>query len=440
METKWNPKARSAPADRVGGWILFGVLMALGSVGAMGAWAATTSVDGAVVAPAKIVVETNRKAVQHFEGGIVRRILVKEGDRVGQGEVLIQLDRTRDRAELVALTDRLVDLNARRARLLAELKEEKHIDWPETILFRAQEPRVAAVIDAHQRLFRSGHAAREAEAKLLKKRAVALGARIDGLARQAESLRNELALNAKENDLLTPLLEKSLVRMPRMLEVRRKMARLESQLARGEGETLSLMAQIEETEAEGAENRARFREEKAARLIEVQAEIAELEEQEAALRDRLTRRDVRAPYTGRVFNLAVHSEGAVIASGDPLMEIVPANDDLVLRARVPAVDVERVLPGLSATVRLVAYNRNTTPELAGTVERVAADAQLDGATEDAFYTATVRLGADQLARLEGLSLTPGMPAEVLIRTGERLVMSYLMRPLADSYARTFRDE
>jgi len=230
------------------------------------------------------------------------------------------------------------------------------------------------------------------------------------------------------------------VRMPRILEVRRKIARLRSQLAASAGEQLSLQAQIEETHAEAAENRARFRESAASRLIEVQAEIAELEERRSALRDRLNRRDVKAPQSGRVFNLAVHSEGAVVASGDPLMEIVPVNDDLVLRARVPATDVERVLPGLAATVRLIAFNRNTTPELVGTVETVAADALLDEQSDGAFYTATVRLGAEQLARLDGQSLTPGMPAEVLIRTGERLVASYLMRPLVDSYARTFRDE
>jgi len=428
------------PPDRLGAWTLFGATISLCMLGGVGAWAATTAIDGAVVASAKVVVETNRKTVQHFEGGIVRTILVRDGDHVRQGQVLVKLDTTRDRSELVALQDRLVDLTARRARLLAELKEAEHIDWPDTVLFRAQEPRVAAVIDAQQRLFRSRHAAREAEATLLKKRAAALDARIDGLANQANSMRQELALTTKENDLLKPLLEKTLVRMPRILEVRRKIARLRSQLAASAGEQLSLQAQIEETHAEAAENRARFRESAASRLIEVQAEIAELEERRSALRDRLNRRDVKAPQSGRVFNLAVHSEGAVVASGDPLMEIVPVNDDLVLRARVPATDVERVLPGLAATVRLIAFNRNTTPELVGTVETVAADALLDEQSDGAFYTATVRLGAEQLARLDGQSLTPGMPAEVLIRTGERLVASYLMRPLVDSYARTFRDE
>ena len=435
-----KPSNNGTPPDRFAAWVFAGVLVAVVLVGGVGAWAAVTAIDGAVIAAAKVVVESNRKAVQHFEGGIVRQILVKDGDLVQRGEILVELDKTRDKGELAALLDRLVDLNARRARLFAELEDTPKIRWPDLVLVRAQEPRVAAVVDSQQRLFRSRRAARQAETDLLQKRSAALRAQIDGLVKQKRSLRHELELNAKEEALLAPLLEKTLVRMPRMLEVRRKIARLQSQLAQAEGQMLSLGARIEEADAQRAQEAAAFREEAAAQLIEIQAEIAELEEQKATLRDRLVRRDVRAPQSGRIIGLSVHAEGAVVASGEPLMEIVPVDDDLVLRARVPATDIERVSPGLSATVRLVAFNRNTTPELSGTVERIAADAEIDAEAGSAFYTATVRLEPEQLSRLEGLTLTPGMPAEVLIRTGERLVASYIARPLADSYARTFRDD
>lgn len=428
------------PPHRTRGWAFAGLLAAAVALGGIGAWTVTTSIDGAVVAPARIAVETNRKAVQHFEGGIVRQVLVKDGDLVQEGEVLVRLDTTRDRGELVALLDKLAHLNARRARMRAELEGEDSIAWPEMLVLRAKEPRIAAVINAQNHLFRSRHAARQAEERLLRKRAGAFRAQIDGLAKRQIALKQELELNAKEDEMLTPLVEKTLVRMPRVMEVRRKMARLESQLAADAGEALSLMARIEETEAQGAQVTATFLEEVAARLIETQAEIAELEERKAALKDRLMRRDVRAPQTGRVLNLAVHAPGAVIASGERLLEIVPADDDLVLRARVPAGEVERVAPGLPATVRLTAFNLNSTPELVGTVETVAADADRDAESEVPYYAATVRLGADQLARLEGATLTPGMPAEVLIRTGERLVASYFMRPLADHYTRAFRDE
>ena len=141
-----------------------------------------------------------------------------------------------------------------------------------------------------------------------------------------------------------------------------------------------------------------------------------------------------------MFNLAIHTVGAVVASGDELMEIVPLDDDLILRARIPAAEVERVSPGLAATVRLTSFNRNTTPELVGTIETVSADANIDAESEHAFFSASIRLGPDQLARLGGKTLTPGMPAEVLILTGERLVASYITRPLLDTYARAFRDE
>ena len=432
--------AERPPPDRIGPWLVSGALIAVGMLGGIAAWAGTTAIDGAVVAPAQIVVETNRKTLQHLEGGIVREILVEDGDLVQAGDGLIRLDTTEDQAALVALDDRLADLAARQARLQAELIESDTIVWPETLGARTDEPRIAALMSVQEQLFRFRQTARNANAQLLTKRAVALQARIEGLTNQQTALRRELALTTEEDKLLTPLQDRNLVPLPRLIEIRRNIARLESRLAEDASESVSLTAQIEEIWSERGQSEAQFRERAAAELIEVQGEIAKLEEQQAALRDRLRRREIRAPQTGRVFNLAIHTVGAVVASGEELMEIVPLDDDLILRARIPAAEVERVSTGLAATVRLTSFNRNTTPELTGTIETVSADANIDGESNDAFYSATVRLGPDQLARLDGQTLTPGMPAEVLILTGERLVASYITRPLADTYARAFRDE
>ncbi len=430
----------STPPHRTAPWTLFGLLVALAIPGGMGLWAATTDIDGAVLAKAKVVVETDRKTVQHLEGGIVREIFVREGDLVQAGDLLFRLDATQDESAMIALQDRLADLAARRARLHADLAGSEAIAWPVSVESRAKEPRIAAVLAAQEQLFTSRRAARESDLAFFEKRSSALRARIEALRRQSASLRKELALTAEEDAALTELEAKNLAPLPQVLEVRRDLARVNSRLAARGGEISSLEAQIEEVAAQRAQGEARFRQETASELSEVQAEIAQLEERRTALRDRLARRELRAPQTGRVFNLAVHTRGGVVGPGAPLMEIVPLHDDLVLRARVPAAEVERVAPGSQATVRLVAFNHNTTPELTGMVETISADAKVDAESGDTFYAASVRLGAEELARLGGKALTPGMPAEVLIRTGERLAASYILRPLADSYARAFRDE
>ena len=429
-----------SPPHRTVSWALLGLLVALAVPGGVGLWAATTNIDGAVLAKAQVVVETDRKTVQHLEGGIVREILVKEGDLVQAGDLLFRLDATQDESAMIALQDRLADLAARRARLHADLAGSEAIAWPVSVESRAKEPRIAAVLAAQEQLFTSRRAARESDLAFFAKRSAALRARIDALRQQSAALRKELALTAEEDAVLTELDAKRLATLSQVLEVRRNLARVRSRLAAQSGEISSLEAQIEEVAAQRARGEARFRQETAVDLSGVQAEIAQLEERRTALRDRLARREVRAPQTGRVFNLAVHTRGGVVASGAPLMEIVPLHDDLVLRARVPASEVERVAPGSRATVRLVAFNHNTTPELTGTVETISADAKVDADSGDSFYAASVRLGAQELARLGGKALTPGMPAQVLIRTGERLAASYFLRPLADSYARAFRDE
>ncbi len=260
---------QTPPPDRMGPWVVFGTLIAVGMLGGAALWAGTTAIDGAVVAPAQIVVETNRKTVQHLEGGIVREILIQDGDLVRSGDVLIRLDTTEDQATLVALDDRLADLAARQARLQAELIESDTIVWPETLAARADQRRIAALMTVQEQLFRFRQAARNANAQLLTKRATALQARIEGLADQQTALRRELALTTDEDKLLTPLQDRNLVPLPRLIEIRRNIARLESRLAEDASESISLAARIEEIWSERGQSQAEFRERAAAELIEV---------------------------------------------------------------------------------------------------------------------------------------------------------------------------
>lgn len=441
MKTRAHSQERHRlPSDRMFGWIAFGGLLSLLMLGGIGTWSMFTKIDGAVIAPGLVAPEFNRKTVQHLEGGIVEKILVREGDYVETGQPLIRLGNTQDRSELDIVRDRLANLTARRARLQTELDGSDMIHLPGSVAIRLGETKIGEIVSNEEQLFVARRDSRKANETLLERRAAALTAQIQGLKKQSASLREELKLTREETSTLEPLLKRRLVPVTRVLEVRRSLSRLQSQISGTEAQSQSLAAQVEENRAQLAQQMATFREDTAAQLASAQAEIHSLVEQKVAIDDRLKRRLIVAPQSGRVLNLGFHTTGGVITPGQSVMEIVPVDDRLVLLARVPVTEVERVFPDQSAIVRFTAFNRNTTPELQGTIESVSADTLIEPETGLPYYSAKVRLSETERAKLDGEELVAGMPAEVLISTGERLVASYLMRPLADSYSRTFRDE
>lgn len=420
-------------------WGFLGLLVSGVMVGGSVAWSLTTNIDGAVIAPGLVTVKSNRKTVQHLEGGIISEIRIKEGDLVEKGETLIILDDTESSGELLVLRDRLADFNARKARLTAELDLADQIDYPRGLLARSSETKIAALINTQNSLFVSRTAARDAQAALLNKRMEALEAERSGLTQQNVSLAKELDLLKEENKVLSDLNNRNLAPISQVLSVRRNMARTESQIARNDGEYESLGAQILQIKAEKAQMRSGFLETVATELATVQSEIHTLSEREATFVDRQGRREIVAPQTGRVLNLQYYTTGGVIPPAQAIMDIVPSADELVLTARVPVNDIELISVGMETRVRLTAFNRNSTPELSGTVESISADSIINPETGTAHYNARISLDGDQVASAK-LDLLPGMQVETMILTGERLVASYLVRPLKDGFNRSFRDE
>ncbi len=428
------------PPQNLVGWLVGGSLIAVSMFGGIAAWAMTTRIDGAVIAQGTIVVESNRKSVQRFEGGVVAEILVRDGTYVEQGDPLIRLDVTQVQSELAAVLDRLEGLRLRRARLEAELRGDRDLSFPEASFSRLNEPKIAGIAQNERGLFTSRRAAQSANADLLRRRIGSLQARLSGQAQQKMASEQEYALLDEQLANLQTLLDRKLIQAARILEIRRDMSQLRSAISTNEAEVDSLGAQIREVEAELRQAAAALQSQAAEELSTTQADIHALEEQAVVLKDRMARTMIVAPQSGKVLNLVVNIRGAVIAPGAAIMEIVPVDDRLILSARVPAVDIERVHAGQTTRIRLTAFNQNSTPEMTGIVDSISADVLLDEESGLAFYTARVFLDNDLPGQTAGAKLVPGMPAEVLIATGERLASSYLLRPLEDAFSRTFRDE
>ena len=428
------------PPKSLSGLLIGGTLSAIVMFGGITAWATMTKIDGAVIAQGSIVVESDRKIVQHFEGGVVADVLVREGAYVAKGDPLIRLDVTQAQSELAAVQDRLTGLELRKIRLETELQDGGSLQLPKSLLPRLQDQKFTEIADNEQGLFASRRAMKVASADLLHRRIASLQARMDGQNQQKLASQEELALLAEQMEKTQTLLARKLVQGSVVLDLKRDMSQLRSAIATNTAEMDGLGAQIREIEAELRQSKAAGRSDAAEELATTQRDIHALQEQAVVLQDRLSRTMILAPQSGKILNLTVNVRGAVIAPGAAVMELVPVDDKLILSARIPAGDIERVQVGQETRIRLTAFNQNATPELLGQVTEISADALFDEDSGFAFYTGRIVLAEDPSSAKARAALVPGMPAEVLISTGERLASSYFMRPLKDAYARTFRDD
>lgn len=409
--------------------------------GGAGAWAAYAQIAGAVIAPGRVVVESEVKQVQHREGGILSEIHVRDGDRVAAGDLLLRLDDTVTRANLAVIAKQLVELEARQARLDAE---------------RSGAPRIAVAAPAAEQLADLARLRREAEASqqaLLDARRAALAGRkqqlseqivqferqAEGLAAQRDGKLEEIRLIEEELADLDQLYERKLVSRARITALRRDRARLVGE----HGGFIAQIAQVREAMSERRIQILQLEEERRAEVLEelqdVRGRIAQLEEQAIAAQDQLRRGEIRAPRAGIVHQLAVHTVGGVLGAGETAMLIVPREDGLVVEASIPPVAIDQIRPGQSARVRFPSFDQRVTPELGARLLTVSPDLSHDAATGQSFYTARLALDEDGLAALDGKALVPGMPAEVFLTIDDRSVLSYLVKPLTDQIAHAFRE-
>jgi membrane fusion protein len=409
-------------------------------VAGVGGWAATTELSSAIVASGTVVVENNVKKIQHLTGGIVGELLVKEGDRVDAGQVLLRLDATTVRANLSIVQNTLAQLYARRARLLAEQSSSGTFTIPEDLTKLTTATAAQVLEESERKLFVSRVNALASMKDQLASRKNQLKDETEGLTVQLTAIEDALKLIAEELNGLEKLYKEGLVSMQRVTTLKRERAQLEGDRgarlaarAQAAGKSSEIDLQILQLE----EDR---RTEVAKELTEVEAKISEYEDRQVAAIDQLKRLDITAPLAGRVYQLAVHTINGVINPGEQLMLVVPEADSLTVEARIATHDIDQIRLGQPVELVFSAFNQRTTPVIDGEVVTIAPDLVTDQRTGISYYPIRVRPKPESVKKLQGLTLYPGMPAEVFVKIADRTVISYLAKPLTEQMRHTFRED
>jgi HlyD family secretion protein len=428
-----------SPLASIRRYTIAGIVVVLILTCGVGVWATTTEISGALIAPGTVVVESNTKKVQHPTGGVVGELLVRDGDRVKAGDLLVRLDDTVTRANLAIVAKTLTELQARKARLSAERDRSEAIHFPDELTRQADDPEIGQVLAAEKKLFDLRRSARAGQKSQLQERINQANEEIVGFGAQKVSKDKEIDFINHELTGVRDLFQKNLVPITRLSQLEREGTRLDGErgqltasIAQAKGKIAELQLQIIQVDQD-------LSSEVAKEMREIDAKIGEFVERKVSALDQLKRTDIRAPQNGTVFQSTVHTVGGVIPAGEPIMLIVPDADKLTVEAKINPQDIDKVQFGQSAALRFSAFNMRTTPEIFGTVNQISADITTDQRTSQSYYTIRVAMTANEVARLGDVKLVPGMPVEAFVKTGDRTVMSYLMKPLSDQINRAFRE-
>lgn len=422
-------------------YLFIGCLSIAVLVFGLGGWAAIANISGAIVASGQVQVKGNSKRIQHREGGIVGEILISDGHRVKAGDLLIRLDATLVRTNLAVIEKQLIEFSAREARLLAERDGTAEIAFPSWLIdLRDSGDNVAVdAVRGESRLFETRKEMLVGQVDQLKERVDQFKMQTEGLGSQRDAKDEEMRLIGEELKSLEDLLARGLVSKPRVMELKRTSTRLRGEHGALVSEIAVAGGRISETKLSMIQVERDRQQEVLSLLSEVQAQIVRLTEQRIAARDQLQRIDIRAPQNGIVHQLAFHTIGGVVQPGETIMTIVPDGFDLIVEARVTPTDRDQIEAGQKAVITFSAFSQRTTPNAHGTVTTISPDLTVDEVTGMSFFTAQVGLNEGELERLGNLELVPGMPAETFIQTGNRTVLSFLLKPLSDNLRRAFRE-
>jgi HlyD family secretion protein len=406
----------------------------------LGGWASTAEISGALIAPGSLVVDSNVKKVQHPTGGVVGELFVRDGDHVKAGDMLIRLDETVTRANLAIVTKGLTELYARRARLAAERDGDDTVAVPAELADSVDKPEVKEALSSERRLFDLRRQDRLGQKQQLHERIAQLQQQVTGLTAQEDSKDKQVALIEQELAGVRDLWQRNLVQLNRLTSLEREEAQLE-------GEHGQLIAQAAEAKGKMAEIQLQIIQvdqdlfsDVAKELRETDSKIGEYVERKVTAEDQLKRTDIRAPQDGIVFQSTANTVGGVVTAGDPMMLIVPESDNLLVEVKVDPKDIDQLQFGQAVVLRFSSFNARTTPEINGAVVRIAADTTTEQRTGQSYYLVRISMTADEIKRLGDVKLTPGMPVEAFIQTGERTMLSYLIKPLHDQLMRSFREK
>lgn len=419
-----------------------GFLVVFAVFGGLGTWAAVAPLSSAALAPGVITVENYRKTVQHLEGGIIKTIRVRDGDSVQKDQVLATLDDTQPRAQLEVLRGQYYIAAAREARLIAQRDGLNEVRYPPNLLVHADDPRIDDAIRIQNHTFTVRKTAHDGEISLYRRQIEQLRAKLKGLQAQITSRDRLVKSFRHELEDFEALLKEGYTERQKVRELERNLAQSEGQRGELASELAATELQISETELKILQLEKELQREVAKELGEVQAALFELREKIQSLESTVARTVVKAPEPGMVLGLSVHTLGGVIQPGGKILDIVPQDERLVVEARLSPQDIDRIQLGQMAEVRFTAFKSRDTPKIEGKLMVVSADRLVDEQTQTSYYLARVEItpeGLQDLAR-QKLDLVPGMPAEVLINTGERTLFEYLTDPFVNTVTRSFIED
>jgi HlyD family secretion protein len=428
------------PFPRIRSLVLAGSALAAVFVFGTGIWATFAPLESAAHASGVVEVESSRKTIQHLEGGIIGAILAHDGEHVVAGQPLIQLDDTKARTQLAALQGQYWDALAGEARLIAERDGTDAPAYPVSLTKRSNEPAIAMVVDGQNKIFQTRRTLQRSKAELIHQRIAETNEEIVGLRAQESAAAQRVVLINEEIAAIHELVAKGLERKPRLLSLQRDLAEISGK----RGETIAGIARAQQTIVESQvsilNQQNDMQNEVAGSLRDTQKKIHELREQIQAASDVVARSDIRAPEDGIVTDLHVHTPGGVITAGEPLLDLVPNDARMVVSVHVRPEDIDVVRAGLPALVRLTPYKQRRTPMLEGTVDYLSADHLVDKHTNQPYYAAKIRIDEAKLKEIADVEMIPGMPADVMIKTGKMTVAMYALSPVLDSFHRAFREK
>jgi HlyD family type I secretion membrane fusion protein len=432
-----NPKAAASRAVGVLGPLLFALFVAALFFGGLGAWSALAPLESATIAPGTIVVENNRKAVQHLEGGVVGQLLVREGDEVQSDQLLVLLDQTLARATVEQLRGQLYASLALQARLKAERDRLPKVTFPAELTGHADDGQIGELMLAELRIFDARREQVDSQARILRQRNAQVAEEIRGISDEIKAEDRQLRLIREETEDVQSLVAKGLERKPRVLSLQRQSAEIEGRRAQNVARIARGHQAVGENELRILDLEAQLLSEAVQKLRDEEARTAELREKIRAADNILQRTEIRAPVAGRIQGLKVFTVGGVITPRETIMEIVPADVRLIVEAPVATGDIDTVNAGQAVQLRFTAFNLRNLPSIEGRVLQVSADRMSDQRTGIPYYMARIGIDADALS--SETSLTPGMPVEVMIRSGSHTMLEYLTKPILDSMRRAMRE-
>lgn len=419
--------------------LLLGFIALFLLVAGLGTWSVKVQIAGAIVASGLVEVEVNRQVVQHPNGGVIGEILVDDGDVVALGDVLMRFDDTLLRSDLSVITGQLHEISARKARLKAERDDVDAVTFSEALENAADDPIVAELMSGQIDLFAARRDSLAREAALLGEKTAQIQEQIIGAEAQANAARQQQSLILEELIDERALLEKGLSQATKVRSLQRESARIEGVLGNLTANIAESRGRIAEIEIEILRLHTRQREDAITKLRDLQYREIELDEKRLALLETLLRMDIRAPASGVIYGKQFHALRSVVRPAEPILFIVPQDTALIIAAKIPAVHIDQVHVGQLANLRFTAFDMRTTPEVSGTVTKVSPDVFVDEISGETYYAAEILPVSNELEKLEGLEVVPGMPVQAFLKTSERTPLNYLLKPLMDYFTKAFRE-